>query len=300
MQQLSGIWVPVVTPFAADGRVDHERLAALVKSLVADGIHGLVACGTTGEAATLDEAEQSAVLGTVLSAAGGRPVLMGVSGIAPREVVAACRRFGEQAGEPAVAGFLVPPPSYVRPSQQGIVDFYREVAAAAAPRAIVVYDIPYRTGVELSLATLRTLAGIPGVAGLKDCGGDARKTQALIADGRLAVLAGEDHQIFTTLCQGGQGAIAASAHLHARRFVELFDALQAGDLPRARRLHHALAPMVSALFAEPNPGPLKAQLAALGQIGPALRAPMTPASAPVAAALQAAWRGVDQGADRAA
>ncbi|NKI96573.1 4-hydroxy-tetrahydrodipicolinate synthase [Rhizobacter sp. SG703] len=285
MQQLSGIWVPVVTPFAADGRVDHERLAALVAGLVADGIHGLVACGTTGEAATLDEAEQAAVLRTVLRAAGGRKVLMGVSGIAPREVAAACRRFGEQ----PVAGFLVPPPSYVRPSQQGIVEFYREVAAAA-PSAIVVYDIPYRTGTEMSLATLRSIAAIPGVRGLKDCGGDPRKTQALIADGRLAVLSGEDHNIFTTLCQGGQGAIAASAHLHPRRFVEMYDAVQAGDLPRARRLHHALAPMVGALFAEPNPGPLKAQLAALGQVGPALRAPMTAASALVAAALREAWQ----------
>lgn len=285
MQQLSGIWVPVVTPFAADGRVDHERLAALVAGLVADGIHGLVACGTTGEAATLDEAEQAAVLRTVLQAAGGRKVLMGVSGIAPREVAAACRRFGEQ----PVAGFLVPPPSYVRPSQQGIVEFYREVAAAA-PSAIVVYDIPYRTGTEMSLATLRSIAAIPGVRGLKDCGGDPRKTQALIADGRLAVLSGEDHNIFTTLCQGGQGAIAASAHLHPRRFVEMYDAVQAGDLPRARRLHHALAPMVGALFAEPNPGPLKAQLAALGQVGPALRAPMTAASALVAAALREAWQ----------
>jgi len=285
MQQLSGIWVPVITPFEADGRVDHERLAALVAGLVADGIHGLVACGTTGEAATLDEAEQADVLRTVLQAAGGRRVLMGVSGIAPREVAAACRRFGEQ----TVAGFLVPPPSYVRPTQQGIVEFYREVAAAA-PSAIVVYDIPYRTGTEMSLATLRSIAAIPGVRGLKDCGGDARKTQALIADGRLAVLSGEDHNIFTTLCQGGQGAIAASAHLHPRGFVEMYDAVQAGDLPRARRLHHALAPMVAALFAEPNPGPLKAQLAALGRIGPALRAPMTAASAPVAAALQAAWQ----------
>jgi len=285
MQQLSGIWVPVITPFAADGRVDHERLAALVKSLVADGIHGLVACGTTGEAATLDEAEQAAVLRTVLQAAGGRKVLMGVSGIAPREVAAACRRFGEQ----TVAGFLVPPPSYVRPSQQGIVEFYREVAAAA-PSAIVVYDIPYRTGTEMSLATLRSIAAIPGVRGLKDCGGDPRKTQALIADGQLAVLSGEDHNIFTTLCQGGQGAIAASAHLHPRGFVEMYDAVLAGDLPRARRLHHALAPMVAALFAEPNPGPLKAQLAALGRIGPALRAPMTAASAAVAAALHAAWQ----------
>jgi 4-hydroxy-tetrahydrodipicolinate synthase len=285
MQQLSGIWVPVITPFAADGRVDHERLAALVAGLVADGIHGLVACGTTGEAATLDEAEQAGVLRTVLQAAGGRKVLMGVSGIAPREVAAACRRFGEQ----TVAGFLVPPPSYVRPTQQGIVEFYREVAAAA-PSAIVVYDIPYRTGTEMSLATLRSIAAIPGVRGLKDCGGDARKTQALIADGRLAVLSGEDHNIFTTLCQGGQGAIAASAHLHPRGFVEMYDAVQAGDLPRARRLHHALAPMVAALFAEPNPGPLKAQLATLGRIGPALRAPMTAASAPVAAALHAAWQ----------
>ncbi|WP_457337633.1 4-hydroxy-tetrahydrodipicolinate synthase [Rhizobacter sp. P5_C2] len=285
MQHLSGIWVPVITPFAADGRVDHERLAALVAGLVADGIHGLVACGTTGEAATLDEAEQAAVLRTVLQAAGGRKVLMGVSGIAPREVAAACRRFGEQ----TVAGFLVPPPSYVRPTQQGIVEFYREVAAAA-PSAIVVYDIPYRTGTEMSLATLRSIAAIPGVRGLKDCGGDPRKTQALIADGRLAVLSGEDHNIFTTLCQGGQGAIAASAHLHPRGFVEMYDAVQAGDLPRARRLHHALAPMVAALFAEPNPGPLKAQLAALGRIGPALRAPMTAASAPVAAALHAAWQ----------
>jgi 4-hydroxy-tetrahydrodipicolinate synthase len=285
MQQLSGIWVPVITPFAADGRVDYERLAALVAGLVAEGIHGLVACGTTGEAATLDEAEQAAVLRTVLQAAGGRKVLMGVSGIAPREVAAACRRFGEQ----TVAGFLVPPPSYVRPTQQGIVEFYREVAAAA-PSAIVVYDIPYRTGTEMSLATLRSIAAIPGVRGLKDCGGDPRKTQALIADGRLAVLSGEDHNIFTTLCQGGQGAIAASAHLHPRRFVEMYDAVQAGDLPRARRLHHALAPMVAALFAEPNPGPLKAQLAALGQIGPALRAPMTAASAPVAAALREAWQ----------
>ena len=140
MQAFSGIWVPVVTPFRADGRVDHGRLAALVQGLVGCGIHGLVACGTTGEAATLAEHEQEAVLRTVLGAAGSRAVLMGVSGIAPREVASACRRFGEQ----PVAGFLVPPPSYVRPSQQGIVEFYREVAAAAAPRALVVYDIPYR------------------------------------------------------------------------------------------------------------------------------------------------------------
>lgn len=285
MQAFSGIWVPVITPFAADGAVDHVRLGALVGELAQAGIHGFVACGTTGEAAMLGDDEQAAVLQTILAAAGGRPVLMGVSGIAPREVAAQCRRFGEQ----PVAGFLVPAPNYVRPSQAGIVDFFREVASAAAPHAVVVYDIPYRTGVEISLETLRTLATIPGVRGLKDCGGDARKTQALIADGRLAVLAGEDHHIFTTLCQGGQGAIAASAHLHPQHFAAMFDALQAGDLARARQLHHALAPLVASLFAEPNPAPLKARLAELGRIGPGLRAPMRPAGADTVQAVREAW-----------
>ena len=131
---------------------------------------------------------------------------------------------------------------------------------------------------------------------LKDCGGDARKTQALIADGRLAVLAGEDHMIFTTLCQGGQGAIAASAHLHPQAFVAMFDALRAGDLATARRWHHRLAPMVAALFAEPNPGPLKAQLAVLGQIEGGVRAPMTAPGAGTLAALGAAWQQVTEGA----
>jgi len=288
MQAFSGIWVPVVTPFAPDGAVDADGLAALVRQLVGAGIHGLVVCGTTGEAATLDEDEQALVLATVQRHGGDVPLVMGVSGVAPRDVARQCRQCRQSVGQ-RVVGFLVPPPHYVRPSQQGVIDFYRQVAAAAAPHAVLVYDIPYRTGVELTLPTLRTLAQIPGVRGIKDCGGDARKTQALIADGQLSVLAGEDHQIFTTLCQGGSGAIAASAHLHPQRFVALYDAIRAGRWIEARTLHHALAPLVNALFAEPNPGPLKAVLAALGPTGPTLRAPMTAASAAAAQAALAAY-----------
>jgi len=289
MQALTGIWVPLVTPFAADGRVDHPALAALVATLSRHGVHGFVACGSTGEAATLDVDEQAAVLCTVLDAAaasGGRPVLMGTSGCSAREVAASCRRHAAL----PLAGFLVPPPLYVRPSQAGIVEFYREVAEAAAPHGLVVYDIPYRTGAEMGLDTLRRIARLPGVRGLKDCGGDARKTQALIADGELAVLAGEDHQIFTTLCQGGQGAIAASAHLHPQHFVAMFEAVRAGNLLHARRLHHALAPLVASLFAEPNPAPLKAQLAEQGLIRPGLREPLVPASDATACAVREAWR----------
>jgi 4-hydroxy-tetrahydrodipicolinate synthase len=289
MQELGGIWVPLVTPFAPDGALDLAGLGALVDELLDGGIHGLVVCGTTGEPATLDDAEKAQVLDHVLARCGDTPVLMGVSGVSPLDVAAQCRHWSAR----RIAGYLVPPPYYVRPAQRGIVDFYERVAQAAQPHPIVAYDIPYRTGVQIELATLRTVAAIPGVRALKDCGGDARKTQALIADGRLDVLAGEDHQIFTSLCQGGRGAIAASAHLHPRRFVALYDAIRSGRLDEARALHHRLAPLVETLFAEPNPAVLKAVLASLGRIGPTLRPPMVPPGAAAAAAALAACQAMD-------
>jgi 4-hydroxy-tetrahydrodipicolinate synthase len=284
MQEFSGIWVPLVTPFAPDGTVDAPALAALVRRLGEAGVHGFVVCGTTGEPASLDDTEKALVLRTVLDHCAEHPVVMGVSGVTPSDVAMQCKQWRAQ----RIAGFLVPPPYYVRPSQPGLIHFFEQVAAAAGSLPVIVYDIPYRTGVELELTTLRTLARIPGIRAIKDCGGDARKTRTLIADGQLDVLAGEDPQIFTSLCQGASGAIAASAHLHPQRFVALFDAVRDARLDEARALHHALASMIDALFAEPNPGPLKAVLASLGQIGPTLRPPMTAASDAAAAAAMAA------------
>ncbi|WP_233584621.1 4-hydroxy-tetrahydrodipicolinate synthase [Aquabacterium soli] len=273
MHIFSGLWAPLITPFGADGALDLASLDRLTRHLVQAGLDGLVVCGTTGEPATLSTDEKALVLGTVQTAAPQLPLVMGVTGVAPAAVASECRQWARQ----GVAGFLVPPPAYVRPSQQGIVHFYEHVAAEAG-RPLIVYDIPYRTGVTLELDTLRALADLRGVQAVKDCGGDAHKTQALIADGRLQILAGEDHQIFGTLCQGGAGAIAASAHLHTDLFVALHTALREGHLPQARALHHALAPLVRTLFSEPNPGPLKAALAMQGLIAtPTVRPPLTPA-----------------------
>lgn len=275
MHVFSGLWAPLITPFHADDTLDLPSLDKLTRHLAHAGLDGLVVCGTTGEPATLTMEEKAQVLSTVQGAASGLPLVMGVTGVAPAAVAGECRQWSSH----GVAGFLVPPPAYVRPSQEGIVHFYRQVAdQGGAP--LIVYDIPYRTGVTLSLGTLLALADMPGVQAVKDCGGDAHKTQALIADGRLQVLAGEDHQIFGTLCQGGAGAIAASAHLQADLFVAMHAALRNGELAQARGLHHALAPLIRALFSEPNPGPLKAALAAQGLItSPTVRAPLTPASA---------------------
>ena len=268
----SGLWIALVTPFK-DGAVDHPALAALTTRLCADGVAGFVACGSTGEAVALDKAEQLQVLETVLGAAQGLPVVMGVSGYHQGQVLEQVRALAHY----PVAGLLVSAPHYIRPSQEGLLHWFRTLADASAV-PLLIYDIPYRTGATLTTETLLALAAHPRIQAIKDCGGSPAKTQALIADGRLQVLTGEDAQIFHTLALGGAGAISASAHWQTPRFVELTALLRSGDLPAARHLWQALQPWVEACFAEPNPAPLKAMLAHAGWIHNELRAPMMPAS----------------------
>ena len=275
-----GLWIPLVTPFK-DGVVDHPALATLTKTLATQGIAGFVACGSTGEAAALDQAEQQAVLETVLGAAQGLPVVMGLSGYHLGQAL----EWVQALAQYPLAGLLVPAPHYIRPSQEGLLLWFRTLADASAV-PLVVYDIPYRTGATLATDTLLALAAHPRIRAIKDCGGNAAKTQALIADGRLAVLAGEDAQMFTTLALGGDGAIAASAHWQTPRFVALMELLRAGDLPEARRVWQALLPWVEACFAEPNPAPLKAVLAHAGWMRNELRAPMMAASVALEQRLQ--------------
>ncbi|MBT9457361.1 MAG: 4-hydroxy-tetrahydrodipicolinate synthase [Burkholderiaceae bacterium] len=273
VQDFSGLWIPVVTPFA-HGEIDHGALKALVLRLKQDGASGLVASSSTGEGALLDEAEQNAALSTIVEAAGGLPVIMGVSGLRPERVAARTQWLAERF---PLHAFLLHPPSYIRPSQAGLLSYFRTVADAT-PLPLVLYDIPYRTGVKIELATLLELAAHPAIQALKDCGGQPAATEALISDGRLAVLAGEDHQIFGTLTLGGAGAITASAHLQTPRFVALVTALQADDLPRARLLWRQLRPLIELSFAEPNPAPIKAMLARQGAMRDELRAPLQSAS----------------------
>nr|MDP2191142.1 4-hydroxy-tetrahydrodipicolinate synthase [Rhodoferax sp.] len=268
----SGLWIPLITPFFL-GAVDHPALTRLVHRLRPTGMAGFVVCGSTGEAAALDQAEQLAVLDTVLQAAGGRPVVMGLSGYHLPKTLAWVKTLATR----PLAGLLVPAPHYIRPAQSGVLHWFTAIADASA-LPLIVYDIPYRTGVSIERATLLELSRQPGIRAVKDCGGDAAKTQAMIADGRLQVLAGEDAQIFATLALGGSGAIAASAHVHTGRFVGVLQMLKQGELAQARAHWRPLLPLIEALFAEPNPGPLKALLAHQDLIHNELRAPMTQAT----------------------
>jgi 4-hydroxy-tetrahydrodipicolinate synthase len=272
MSIFSGIWVPVVTPFAG-GAVDHAVLRRLVHFYAEAGVAGLVALGTTGEPAALEPAEQDAALATILAEAGALPVLAGVAG----NQAASLRSRIAQLNELPVAGVLISAPYYIRPSQAGLIEHFTSLADLSS-KPVVLYDIPYRTGVRLELATLLTLAAHPRIQAIKDCAGSLDTTLALILDGRLQVLAGDDINLFNTLCMGGSGAIAASAHVQPERFVALYRALKEGRLDDGRAIFHSLAPLIQALCSEPNPGPVKAALAGLGLIRNELRAPMTPAS----------------------
>lgn len=269
----SGLWLPLVTPFE-HGEVDHRALKRLLAHYRDSGISGLVVCGSTGEAAALDEAEQLGLLQAVLALAPGLPVIMGVSGSHLGKAAARVRAVSAL----GISGILLPAPAYIRPSQAGLVEWFTTLADTSAV-PLVLYDIPYRTGSQLALETLLALAAHPRIRALKDCGGDPAKTRALISDGRLQVLAGEDAAIFSTLVQGGHGAISAAAHLHTARFVEVLRRLRAGDQAGAQALWTPLLPLIAALFAEPNPGPLKAVLARQGLLRNELRSPMKPASA---------------------
>jgi 4-hydroxy-tetrahydrodipicolinate synthase len=275
-----GLWIPLVTPFRHEA-IDHKALQGLVRHLGACGVRGFVACGSTGEAALMEPHEQDALLATVCEAAAGLPVMVGVSGMRPGGVAARMQTLAKQF---PVHAFLLPPPSYIRPSQTGLLHFF-EAIADQAPAPLVLYDIPYRTGVKIELPTLLQLAAHPRIQALKDCGGQLSATQALIQDGRLAVLAGEDHAVFSTLALGGAGAIAASAHLLTPAYVALVQALAEDRIEPARALWQRLARLIGLCFAESNPAPLKALLAQQGWLHNELRAPLQPATAGLLASL---------------
>jgi len=287
MHSFSGIWIPLVTPFR-QGRVDHEALRRLVRHYVAARVSGLAVCGSTGEACAMEPEEQTEVLDTVLDACGGLPVVMGLAGSHPGQVL---KRLAGLGARP-LAGLLAPAPYYVRPSQEGLARHFLALADAS-PWPLIVYDIPYRTGVAIETATLTRLAAHPRIRAVKDCGGSLDKTLALVERG-FDVLAGEDLQMFSTLCLGGSGAIAASAHVRPDLFVAMHEAVARQHLARARQLFQALVPVIRLLFEQPNPGPVKAMLVRQGLIGPELRDPLTPADAALTRRLFAAVDALDR------
>jgi 4-hydroxy-tetrahydrodipicolinate synthase len=281
--RLQGIWLPLVTPFR-DGELDIASLRRLVRHYAAQPIDGLIVAATTGEGLTLDGDETQALAAVVAEELNGRlPVLLGLCGSDTRKLGHAL----EQASCWPVDGYLIACPYYSRPSQEGLFRHFATLARDT-DRPIVVYNIPYRTGVNMSNETLLRLAELPNVAGVKDCCADAAQSFDLLRarPAGFAVLTGEDALFHAALAQGCDGGILASAHVETRLFARLFNAVQGDAAAAALALWRELAELPRLLFAEPSPAPIKHWLWRAGLLhSPELRLPMTEVSTVLAARL---------------
>jgi 4-hydroxy-tetrahydrodipicolinate synthase len=273
---LQGVWVPVVTPFRT-GRVDEQSLRNLVEHLISQGIAGIVALGTTGECPVVSNQEHLEIARVVKEAAAGRvPVLVGAGGPDTHKVIALVQAL-EALG---VDGLLSVCPYYNRPSQAGLRAHF-EALADATSLPIVLYNVPYRTGVNLENDTIRAIAERKNIVGLKDCCGSLHQSMELLAapPRDFAIFAGEDALFYVMGTLGAQGGFLAAAHHATAQFVEVWRRIQANDHVAARQLWRPLARAVALLFSEPNPAPIKALLFAQKLIASAeVRLPLLPAS----------------------
>lgn len=271
-----GLWLPLITPFR-DGVLDEASLRRLLRHYRGQPLDGLILAATTGEGLSLDEAETERLVAVAAEETdGGPPLWLGLSGADTRKLAAALARSEDW----PLAGYLIAAPYYLRPGQEGLYRHFRALAESTA-RPILLYNIPYRSGVNLTNETLLRLAEIPNLIGLKDCCADAAQSFDLLRSkpADFAVLTGEDALFYSALAQGAEGGILASAHVETRAFAAVRDSLLAGDQPGALARWRALADLPRLLFAEPSPAPVKHWLWRCGLIdSPELRLPLTPVS----------------------
>jgi len=271
----TGAMTALVTPFR-DGEVDARALEALVEAQIAGGINALVPCGSTGEAATLTHEEHLAVVRAVVRAARGRvPVIAGTGSNSTAEAIR-LTRGAEEAGADAA---LLISPYYNKPTQDGIYRHYAAVADATG-LPLILYNIPGRTGSNITPDTIARLARLPNIAGVKEASGNLAQVLEIIDESGpdFGIYSGDDILTLPIMAAGGHGVIAVGANLMPRAYVELTDALLAGDLERARMQNHRLLPLMMALTLEVNPIPVKTALAMMGQCADEFRLPLTPMS----------------------
>jgi 4-hydroxy-tetrahydrodipicolinate synthase len=273
MTEISGIWLPIITPFR-DGGVDLASYERLLGHYLARGITGIFPLGTTGESPTLDEDEMEAVVDRTVSVVMGRvPIFVGIGGNATAKVVKALKRLERYPFE----GIVSVCPYYNRPGQDGLRAHFTRIAEATA-REILIYNIPYRTSVNLANEILLRLAELPNIVGVKDSSGSLAQSLDLLRlrPRGFAVMTGDDAMLYTMLAHGGDGGILASAHLDTERFVSIYERMAANDHRSARALWAGLEALVPLLFKEANPMPIKHCLWRQGLIAsPECRLPLT-------------------------
>jgi 4-hydroxy-tetrahydrodipicolinate synthase len=261
-----------VTPFNESGKVDEPALRALVRRQIEAGIDFLVPCGTTGESPTLTLEEHLRVVAITVEEAGKQvPVLAGAGGYNTGEVIELAHEV-ERAG---ADGILSVTPYYNKPTQQGLIQHYRAIAAATR-LPIIVYSVQGRTGVNVEPATIRELAEIENIVGIKEASGNIGQIGRICAEASagFAVLSGDDAMTLPLLALGGDGLISVASNVIPGEMTELTRAGMDGDFTRCRELHRKYLQLMDVLFIESNPGPVKWALSLLGLLRPVWRLPL--------------------------
>ncbi len=286
-EALRGSIVALITPFK-DGKVDEKALQALVEWHVAEGTHGLVPCGTTGESPTLSHEEHGRVVELVIGAAAGRlPVIAGTGSNSTAEAIERTAH-AQQAGATAA---LVVTPYYNKPTQDGLYRHFKAIHDAV-DIPIVIYNIPGRTAVDMSVATMAELAKLRNIVGVKEATGDVSRVsrQRAACGPDFIQLSGDDGLALGHMAHGAHGCISVTANVAPRDCAQFQEACLAGNFARALEIQDRLMPLHEALFIETNPAPVKLAAKLLGLCSDDLRLPLAPVGAGTAARVEAALR----------
>ncbi|HWQ09574.1 MAG TPA: 4-hydroxy-tetrahydrodipicolinate synthase [Holophaga sp.] len=270
-----GLSVALATPFQPDASLDLDGFRRLVRHVVTGGVDVLVVLGTTGEAPTLDDRERDALIDACLEESQGRPVVVGAGSNDTRKAAALARR----AQDLGAAGALIVSPYYNKPTPRGLVAHFAAVADAAPGLPLIAYNVPGRTGVNITPAVLARLWENPQVVAVKESTANLAQIGEIartLPEGRT-LLSGDDNMALPSIAVGASGLVSVLANLVPAETKALVEAARRGDLAQARRLHYRLLPLMDALFLESSPIPLKAGLKLMGLAGDTLRLPLAPA-----------------------
>ena len=274
--QFTGVGTALITPFTRDGAVDELAVRRLARRQIDAGIHFLSPCGTTGEAPTLSTREKLRVIELVVEEANGKvPVLAGAGGYDTREVIEFARDL-EKAG---VDGLLSVTPYYNKPTQEGLYQHYKAIAESM-PLPIMLYNVPGRTGVNLAVETVARLAEIPNIVAVKEASGNVVQMSEIIhaVPDDFLLLTGDDPLTVAAMAIGGRGVVSVASNEAPSEMTQIVELCEKGDYAGARKLHNWLLPLIQVNFAESNPIPCKAAMAAMGLIEEAYRLPLVPPS----------------------
>ena len=265
-----GVGTALVTPFL-NGEIDFSALGRLIDMQIEAGVGGLIIGGTTGEAATLSDRERYELFSFAKERIGGRcPMVLG-TGTNDTAVAVKHTEFAEELG---CDGVLVVTPYYNKGTERGLIYHYQKIAASTR-LPIILYNVPGRTGVNMSQRTLECLAEVENIVGIKEAGDSADRLVALGAMGeRLQLYAGNDSQFYTVLALGGAGVISVVSNIMPKEMCSLYRAFCEGDLARARGIQMKLLPLIHALFIETNPAPIKHAMSRLALCSEEMRLPL--------------------------